>query len=89
MAKHYAVAEFQLNPNGAIGNIVADLGTDEKAAISRRHMALASVPSSALVAGACVMIVFDDELQDSGGYIVGEVEKGSGVFTIPETEAEE
>lgn len=89
MAKHYAVAEFQLNPNGAIGNIVADLGTDGKAATSRRHMALASVPASTLVAGASVMVVFDDELQDSGGYVVGEVEKGNGVLEAPETEGNE
>ena len=89
MAKHYAVAEFQLNTNGAIGNIVVDLGTDEKAAQSRRHMALAAVPQSQLVAGAAVMVVFDDELQDSGGYVVGEVLKGSAEFASVEEGSEE
>lgn len=89
MAKHYAVAEFQLNTNGAIGNIVVDLGTDEKSAQSRRHMALASVPQSGLVAGASVMVVFDDELQDSGGYVISEVLKGSGEYTEPTEEGSE
>ena len=34
--------------------------------------------------------MFDDELQDSGGYVIGEVLKGTGTYTAPEeTEPEE
>lgn len=87
--KHYANIEVQLNPNGAIGTIAVDMGTNEKGAISRLHTALASVPESQLVAGASVMVVFDDELQDSGGYIVGEVLKGTGTLQTEETTQEE
>lgn len=80
MAKHHAVVELQLNTNGAIGNIVTDYGTNEAAAVSAQHYALASIPVSGLVAGAAIRVIFDDELQDSAGWFTGEVLKGTGTL---------
>lgn len=88
MAKHFAVVELQLHTNGAIANIVTDYGENEAAAISAQHSILATVPISGLVSGAAERVVFDDELQDSGGYITGEVLKGAGTFIQPEEETE-
>lgn len=58
--EHYAVVELQLNPNGAIGNIVTDYGTNKAAAISAYHTALASAPVSTLVATAVILQTFAD-----------------------------
>lgn len=74
--ERYAVVELQLNPNGAIGNIVTDHGTDQAAALSHYHMALASAPVSTLVATTVILQTF------IGGYggTQGETIKGTGVL---------
>lgn len=74
--ERYAVVELQLNPNGAIGNIVTDHGTDKAAALSHYHLALASATVSTVVSTAVIMQVFHDE----DGYTHGEQINGTGVL---------
>ena len=82
--KRYAVTEAQLNTNGAIAHINLDHGTDEAAAKSHYHMALASGLISGLVAVTVTMTVMDDE---SGmGFSQSETVKGTGTYTPPAEE---
>ena len=74
--ERYAVVELQLNPNGAIGNIVTDHGTDKAAALSHYHMALASAPVSTLVATTVILQTF----YDWNGGAQSETIMGTGVL---------
>lgn len=74
--ERYAVVELQLNPNGAIGNIVTDHGTDKAAALSHYHMALASAPVATVVSTAVIMQAFHDD----DGFTHGEQINGKGVL---------
>ena len=75
--ERYAVVELQLNPNGAIGNLVTDHGTDKAAALSHYHMALASAPASILVATTVILQTFYD---DRYGGTQAETINGTGVL---------
>ena len=81
MKLYHATAQLQLNENGAIGNLVADHGENENAAVSAYHSAGASIPISPLVAGAIIHVTFAD---DGSGSIHGEIIKGTG--TIAESD---
>lgn len=76
--KRYAVTEAQLNTNGAIAHISIDHGTDEAAAKSHYHMALASGLASLLIAATVTMTVMDDE--NGLGYTQSETVKGNGTL---------
>ena len=78
MAKRYAVAVVQLHGDGTIGSAVYGYGANDKQATSAQHTELASVPAGELVAGAVIKVVFDTEVEDSGGYCIAEVLKGNG-----------
>lgn len=58
--EHYAVVELQLNPNGAIGNLVTDHGTDKAAALSHYHTALASATVATVASTAVILQTFAD-----------------------------
>ena len=77
MKRYNATVQMQLNPNGAIGNLVADYGQDDSAAVSAYHSAGASIAAGSLVAGAIIHVVFDDE---GNGSIKGEIIKGNGTI---------
>lgn len=75
--ERYAVVELQLNPNGAIGNIVTDYGTNKAAAVSAYHTALASAPVSTLVATTVILQTFYDRY----GSAQSETIMGTGVLS--------
>ena len=84
--ERYAVTESQLNVNGAIAHISVDYGTDETAARSHYHTALASGLASGLIAETVTLVVMDDA---SGiGYSQSETVKGTGKLTEQEGEQE-
>ena len=76
--KRYAVTEAQLNANGAIAHISMDHGTDETAAKSHYHMALASGMASPLIASTVTLTMMDDET--GMGYSQSETVKGTGTL---------
>lgn len=79
--RRYAVTEAQLNTNGAIAHISMDHGTDETAAKSHYHMALASGLASGLISCTVMMTVMDDE--NGMGYVQSETVNGTGTYTPP------
>lgn len=83
--KRYAVTEAQLNTNGAIAHISLDHGTNESAAKSHYHMALASGLASLLIASTVTMTVMDDET--GIGYTQSETVKGNGTLEAGGAEA--
>lgn len=76
--KRYAVTEAQLNTNGAIAHISIDHGTDESAAKSHFHMALASGLASGLIALTVTLTTMDDAT--GFGISQSETVKGTGVL---------
>lgn len=85
--KRYSVTEAQLHTNGAIAHSSIDYGTDESAAKSHYHMALASGLASGLIAETVTITVMDDE--NGIGYSQGETVKGTGTYTPPVEEGAE
>lgn len=75
--ERYSVTEAQLNTNGAIAHINIDHGTDEAAARSHYHMALASATASGLVAVTVTLNCFGE---NGSGWTKSETEKGQGVL---------
>ena len=85
--QRFSVTEAQLHTNGAIAHSSIDYGTDESAAKSHYHMALASGLASGLIAETVTMTMMDDE---SGiGYAQSETVKGTGTYTPPAEEGSE
>lgn len=84
--ERYAVTESQLNTNGAIAHISLDHGTDERAAKSHYHNALASGLASGLIAVTVTLNVMDDET--GFGHSQSETVKGNGTYAAPVQEGE-
>ena len=85
--ERYAVTESQLNTNGAIAHSSIDYGTDESAAKSHYHTALASGLASGLIAETVTLVVMDDAT--GNGYAQSETVKGTGTYIQPEEGGEE
>ena len=85
--QRYSVTEAQLHTNGAIAHSSIDYGTDESAAKSHYHTALASGLASGLIAETVTLTMMDDE---SGiGYAQSETVKGTGTLIVPEQNEQE
>lgn len=85
--ERYAVTETQLYTNGAIAHINLDHGTNERAARSHYHNALASGLASGLIAETVTLNMIDDAT--GYGYTQSETVKGQGTLISPATEGSE